>query len=295
MPGLFFCIEPIEHWIIHLLQSGESALLTQTMLGITFFGNPLFWLLVVSAVYWQGREKEAFYIALLTLLSAAVVGALKLFFARPRPSPEVFKRLATDYYTPFSFPSGHAAIIAAYWGYAAERIKKTQAALLFVAVLLVGLSRIYLGVHFLSDVAAGIIIGILVGKAVALLKNKAKRCHLKPNKLREGLAITAIIGASIAALLLLESIPIAAAFLGFFAGFFICREKNFKSHVLRGKALITKELLGFAVIGLALTVMPPALGEQRSAAFLYYAAIGLWVSCIWPVSHQKLLKKLQAK
>ena len=85
--------------------------------------------------------------------------ALKLSFHRARPEVG-FVRLDT-----YSFPSGHAMISAAAWGAFAYlawgRVGRRWLVLAttFLAIVLIGFSRLYLGVHYLSDVLAGIAAG----------------------------------------------------------------------------------------------------------------------------------------
>ncbi len=94
--------------------------------------------------------------------SAASVALLKTFFARPRPELGVFTE------TSFSFPSGHAAgsvaslAMMVYVLWRVGWLKAPSASLLAVTVVfLVGLSRIYLVEHYLSDVLAGYLVGAM--------------------------------------------------------------------------------------------------------------------------------------
>ncbi len=118
-------------------------------------------LALACGVLWRrGRKRHA------VLLLVVVVGAgllnvlLKGIFVRPRPD------FADTYYreSGFSFPSGHAMLGVVFYGmlaYAIGKIlttRRTRLVLAVVAVVLalvIGFSRIYLGVHYLSDVVAG--------------------------------------------------------------------------------------------------------------------------------------------
>ena len=97
---------------------------------------------------------------------------MKLFFTKPRP--ELWPRLITE--TSFSFPSGHAVSSIVVYGFIAYILAKemqqhkkyvyTAANLLIIAILFQrgyanGLSRLYLGVHYPTDVIAGYGIGFL--------------------------------------------------------------------------------------------------------------------------------------
>jgi membrane-associated phospholipid phosphatase len=95
--------------------------------------------------------------------------ALKFAFARARPPIAIQETRETDY----SFPSGHVTGTASLIGIAAvvvgvnrgRAVKRWLAGLVIVVVATVGLSRIYLGVHWLTDVLAGI---LLAAAAVAI-------------------------------------------------------------------------------------------------------------------------------
>jgi len=94
-------------------------------------------------------------------IGQAVLNILKVFFQRPRPKTEMFV-------FSYSFPSGHvfsATVIYGFCIYLTFRfinnpvIKWTLSALLVLLILLIGFSRIYLGVHWLSDTLAGYVTG----------------------------------------------------------------------------------------------------------------------------------------
>lgn len=89
---------------------------------------------------------------------------LKIIFQRPRP---VGFRLIEE--TGYSFPSGHSMINMAFYGYLIYLIcryvenkwlKYTLVTLLSLLICLIGISRIYLGVHYASDVLAGFFVAI---------------------------------------------------------------------------------------------------------------------------------------
>jgi hypothetical protein len=221
-----------------------------------------------------------------------------------RPENETFKQLTADFYSPFSFPSGHATLISTYWGYLSARLKKAQNAIFFLAVVLVGLSRVYLGVHFLSDVVTGTLLGLLLGIGILQLKKKPGIQQLKPTKLLDSLVIAVVVGASLLALLFIENLPLAASLIGFFGGFFLCKEISFDAPLLKGKPLLAKEAIGFLVIILVFallpvfTKMPLPFGwgqHGQTRAFLTYAFLGLWASFIWPLAYQKIFNNLQKK
>ena len=164
-----------------------SPALTTAMRGISFLGSTLFLTaMTILAVAWfalrkWGREAKLFA---LTMIGASVLNTtLKLVFQRPRPVP-FFNLTAPETY---SFPSGHALASCCYFaGLAAilsGRIKSRRTrTIVWIAAaamfLLIGLSRIYLGVHYTTDVIAGFaaaLIWILVVRFVELQLARRRR------------------------------------------------------------------------------------------------------------------------
>jgi membrane-associated phospholipid phosphatase len=104
---------------------------------------------------------------------------LKLLVSRPRPPAELVQIMVGT--QGYSFPSGHIAwstVIGGFLFYLAPRLVKSPTivallrALLIVLILAVGLSRIYLGAHWLSDVVGGLLLGALLLYPAVVLYNK---------------------------------------------------------------------------------------------------------------------------
>jgi undecaprenyl-diphosphatase len=130
-------------------------------------GETLF--LVTVLIFILRRRKDKGRLSLLLFAGLAVtyyvVYFIKAAVARPRPY------MSMPYIVPFvaekgfSFPSHHAAQAFAAATIASGFFRRWRVAL-FAAAGLVAFSRVYLGVHFLSDVAAGAAVGIAVGYAI---------------------------------------------------------------------------------------------------------------------------------
>jgi membrane-associated phospholipid phosphatase len=142
--------------------------LTDVFHGITFLGNFVTLLavtVIAVVVLWRRRERtDAIFVALAFVGAEILSSGMKLGFRRDRPF--FADPLATE--QTFSFPSGHAMVSLAVYGalalVLARRLSRPGAAVLLVGVALlvlaIGFSRLYLGVHFLSDVLAGFAAGI---------------------------------------------------------------------------------------------------------------------------------------
>lgn len=139
-------------------------------IAVTEAGGPAGMAIVTaSAIAWLLRQKRfrwSIYLGLTTAGGAALNIFLKRYFMRPRPDLTVAVMQAHGY----SFPSGHAMgstvvlIALAYLAVRSQHHWHRKAAALAVcgtAMLAIAVSRLYLGVHWTSDVIAGIIAGLL--------------------------------------------------------------------------------------------------------------------------------------
>lgn len=143
--------------IILAIRHYTSPTLTQLMIVITEFGSLFATLLYVLALIWLWRKKRRLDMLALTVnLGGAVLMSevLKTLFGRTRPDVLPPLVIAPGY----SFPSGHTITAASLYGAIALFLWAAKRRLLAIGCLvlipLVGLSRIYLGVHFPSDVLA---------------------------------------------------------------------------------------------------------------------------------------------
>jgi membrane-associated phospholipid phosphatase len=143
----------------------------------TSLGTEEFFLLLMPVLYWCLSADLGRRLALVLIGSDSLNGLLKLAFHLPRPywvDPRV-KALSIE--TSYGLPSGHAQNATAVWGYLAAqarpepggRGRRRALALWTLAaalIFLISLSRLYLGVHFPTDVLGGWVIGLAVLLAV---------------------------------------------------------------------------------------------------------------------------------
>jgi len=137
--------------------------LTYAMRGITDLGEAVFLVVLGVMVAWRlvslGRRRQAVFFAIAVLGAEVIDQALKLLFQRPRPDV-FFGPQPLNY----SFPSGHALVSCCFYLALAEILiddqwpRARKLAVWTLAVLLtclIGLSRVYLGVHYPTDVLGG--------------------------------------------------------------------------------------------------------------------------------------------
>lgn len=138
--------------------------------AFSLFGETLILVALISVVYWLVDKRLGEQLVLVSFSSMSVNAFLKGVVSRPRPYAKgVVSRVEID--TPFlstmslennmSFPSGHSQMSAGLFFTSAFRIRKVWAWILApVFLFLVMCSRLYLGVHYPTDVLAGAALGI---------------------------------------------------------------------------------------------------------------------------------------
>ena len=128
---------------------------------VSLAGYPTFLILFLSFGYFYWSPEKFSRIAMLLFISGLINGFLKDYFQDPRPLIEFMldPRIGQSY----GWPSGHAQIAVTLWGLIAIEFKNNW--LTTFCVLMIGLvsfSRIYLGVHDIGDVFAGLLIGTII-------------------------------------------------------------------------------------------------------------------------------------
>ncbi len=117
------------------------------------------YLFTVPLVLWCIDRNLGLKLLLMVTLTMYLNTVVKEWFALPRPF-EVDARIVSDGEMGFSFPSGHAQLVAVFWGILAMHVgKRWFTGVCLAVIFLTGLSRSYLGVHYPTDVVVGWLLG----------------------------------------------------------------------------------------------------------------------------------------
>jgi membrane protein DedA with SNARE-associated domain len=190
-----------------LLAAYREPVLTAAFVWLTLLGKGqvvVALALAAGTLFLLWRRRHLVAPLVITLLGAeATVQAVKHLLARARPGADVAYYLEKS----FSFPSGHAAISMALYAFLAYALARdapgwtrraNTAFAGLVVILAVGLSRMYLGVHYLSDVLGGYLVGLswlVVGVSLAeLLRSRPAEAAVPgPRPTRARLALTSAV------------------------------------------------------------------------------------------------------
>ncbi len=127
---------------------------------ITELGSDTFYIALILMGFWAFKKRESVIVGLVLITSLVLNYVLKLAIANPRPDPSYWYEdiEATNYST----PSGHAQNSATLFGWFGAKVKTWwMLTISIVLTILIGISRVYLGVHYLGDVLLGWGIGVV--------------------------------------------------------------------------------------------------------------------------------------
>ncbi len=310
--------------IVHAAQ-GLGAWLIAPMQLFTFLGREEFYLLLLPILYWCVSATLGLRVGMILLLSAGLNDLLKMAFALPRPywvDPTV-RALSPE--TSFGIPSGHAQNAVAVWGVIASAIGTSVAwTAAIILIILIGLSRIYLGAHFVTDVVAGWVVGVLLLAAFLRWEKPAAawfRSQGFASQILAGLALSlafvaaaaaltawrdltslpaawlsnarAASGADIAAIGVQASLTTAGTLFGLVVGWaWLARRGGFSA-----SGTWQRRLLRFLVGGVVLLILWQGLGavlprnDTLPADVLRYgryALVGAWVTGVAPYVFRRL-------
>jgi membrane-associated phospholipid phosphatase len=283
----------------------------------TFLGDEMFFLLLLPFVYWCVDRRTGARLTLFFLLSTFFNGLAKHVFDLPRPIDVAADRLAPLFpqgiaearesygATGNGFPSGHTQLSVTVWGYLASRLYPKErpdlpvtdllrpvllagAALL---MLMIPLSRVYLGVHYPHDLAGGYLLGAAL-LALFLWVQPQAEAWIAERSLAQQVALATAIPLLLLLVLVDEAtVTAAATLLGMGVGFALERRwVGFETGPGRaerdGWRVALRYALGIAVMfvfyaGLkaAFAALNPATeGAVLALRFVRYTLMGLWGS-----------------
>lgn len=263
--------------IIKFIQSFSNPFFDIFFIIITNFGGALFYFIMIPVFYWGIDKKVGITLFISLMFSMYLNATLKNITGIPRPidCPGIRSLFASSA-GGFSFPSGHAQGAATFWGVVMYYYRSRQVYILgFAIIVLVSLSRLYLGLHWPCDVAAGIALGILIS---TLFTSLPKR--LKPLPM-------------LYSIILMIAIPFGLAFLfpykdnfiymGLMAGSSVGYKFEdyligFKPQSKNKLKTLEKYMIGLGGFLLIYAVLKLIMPQQDFFSFLKYFVVGLWLT-----------------
>lgn len=290
---------------LRLLEGVRTPFLDQFFQFITYFGQELIILAVICTLYWCVDKRFAYQLGFTYFTAGLFVQTLKITFRIPRPwilDPGFHPvESAVAGATGYSFPSGHTQGGTSLFAPLALNARKNwQKILCILAFLLIGLSRMYLGVHTPKDVLVSMGISLLFSWLVYHYRSFLvdSTAHIRSI----ALVLCALsIFVCIYSLLLLSNGTIdthyasdcckaGAAGLGFAAGFYLERTYlNFDTHTSGKITQAAKLFIGLGITLFLKSGMKALFVPSIPLKMLEYFILVLWVIVIYPYCFTRIV------
>lgn len=273
----------MELEILRSIQSIANPFLDILFQLITMCGEQIVLISIIAVIYWTLDKKFGEYIAYSVLTSVLLNNTIKDIFKMKRPIGEKgIRTLREQTATGYSFPSGHTQNASSFYGAMAIYLKKRVMHIIAtIMIILVGFSRLYLGVHYPKDVIVGGILGVLTSLICYKLYNKFENKMLL-------YVITFVI--FIPALTFAHSadfIKGMGTYLGFIIGIYI--EKKYVNFSVEGSTRnkVIRVLLGILILLTLQVGLKVLLPSATIFSFIRYLLISLTGIGIYPMVFKK--------
>ncbi|MBE6350706.1 MAG: phosphatase PAP2 family protein [Spirochaetaceae bacterium] len=277
--------------VIQTIQQIANPFLTTIIKGITFLGDPIFYIIILALFYWNGSKQKAFKLGFTLLISASVNTAIKYALKVPRPF-YINKDVGLIFEKGYSTPSGHAQGSATFWIMIANLFRHNQKKWPIVTAIfmpiLIGLTRIYLGVHYPTDVMLGWVLGSLIAFTLIIfwepVRQKTEQLPLKIKIL-----LFALITVILNAITPLDT-SLNGAFFGLCLGYTLYTAKvkeTEKTYEKKWGIILARNILGLFLIagiyfGLKIAFSYAPYDLHNLLRFVRYFAVGFFTSFVIP-------------
>ncbi|HDR3652343.1 phosphatase PAP2 family protein [Bacillus sp. SM-B1] len=154
----------IDMLFLEWMTSLEGSVLTAFLKLVSIIANETLYLIVISISYWCVSKRKAFHMIVMLCFSGYIGIMVKEFMKIPRPYTydgieALYEKLAAGY----SFPSTHVQLSTTFWGSFMILCKKRIVWIIgIIFIILVAISRLYLRVHWLSDIIGAVLFSVIV-------------------------------------------------------------------------------------------------------------------------------------
>ena len=302
--------------LLYFLQDIRMPWLDAIIATITELGGEIFFMAVAILCFWCYDKAKGYYILTVGFVGTLFNQFLKLLFRIPRPwvlDPEFsIVESARAEATGYSFPSGHTQMSVGMYGSLARSFAHPLVRSISIALcVLVPLSRMYLGVHYPSDVLVSVVIALLL---VFTLHPLVMRAVDEPKQMRRIFAGLAAMTAAHLLFVLLYPFPAdidmhnyesgiknGYTMLGCLLGLWVSYEVDTRYTRFSTEGTLpvqaVKLLVGFALLmGIRAALKAPLYALFAGNLFadcVRYFIMVVFAGCVWPLTFPKIRKMIE--
>lgn len=267
--------------IIKFIQSFSNGFFDGLFPLITMMGEDYFFMAMVALIYWCINKNFGYKLGFAYLSNGVINSAVKNIFKVPRPylRDSSIRALRLETAGGYSFPSGHTQCTASFWTSIMLQAKKKWVYFIGILfIILVGISRMYLGVHTPQDVLVGAVLGI----GWVFVSNRM--FDYAEEKGKKSVFLLFIIPTIIGMFIFRDTdyYKVAGTVISFYVGYLV-ESRYIKYEV---KAELWKQIVKYGVgMGVLLAIkilVKPVLPESIFSDFVRYFLMGAWVTIAAP-------------
>ena len=288
--------------ILLFLASLRTPFLNQLVEFITMLGEEFILLSISLFIFWCTSKKKGFTISFVLMTSIFTMQIIKSIIRFPRPwqvYPEEIRSLRKSTATGYSFPSGHTTMATSFYGCLSKVYKKKLLSILCgILIVLIGLSRLYLGVHWPLDVVGGLLLGSIITFTLTQVFERIYDNKKIILKIFPVIALLLIFASLFISILLNNALinydafsdfsksttMFGALLLGFSLEERLCKFNTDGSMIKK----IIRYILGILGAYIFLVLSKKLFINNPITSWIRYCLTGIWITFIWPFIGSKL-------